>query len=110
MIRVDLRLADGCVESLLMEGHAPTDAGVSVVCAAVTGIVRAAVDALLERERTNDLCVTADAPTRGRLSVGVANRDADRQWLRGVTDVLVTGLVRIAQEAPADVTVRVERN
>lgn len=110
MIRVELRLADGCVESLEMEGHAANEGSVSVVCAAVTGIVRATVDALLERERMSDLRVTADAPARGRLRISVADRVADRHWLHGVTDVLVAGLFRIEQEAPAELTVRVERN
>ena len=101
---------DGCLRSLSVGGHASSDAGgfgSNVVCAAVTGIVRAAAEAL-SRRATIRAAGTAPAP--GTLELEVLARDADdAEWLRGVGDVVLTGVGRIAGDEPDEVELTITR-
>jgi uncharacterized protein YsxB (DUF464 family) len=102
VIEVRVTLDDGCLSSLVVTGHASTGtSGVSAECAAVTGIVRAVADAIV-RSGSVHASGGADAPGEMRVEVDAAN-GVDRDWLRGVTDVLVRGISRIADDAPREV-------
>ena len=107
---IDVRLVvddEGLLSSLTVCGHASIAggaAGENVTCAAVSGIVRACVQALVDR-RSVGARGSADGP--GDLRVMVAPTEADREWLRGVTDVVLSGVGRIAKEAPDDVSLTV---
>lgn len=103
MITVRATVAqDGCLSSLAVTGHASLGAGPAgdnVICAAVTAIVRACADAVTNRE---SIRVSGRAASPGELHMVVEAEEAEREWLRGVTDVLLTGIGRIAQESADD--------
>ena len=110
MIRVRAVLDDeGCLSSVSVTGHAAVPRGApggSVVCAAVTAVVRSCADAIAHRPA---IVASGAASGPGALRVEIRSRGADRDWLRGVTDVMLSGLARIAGEAPGEVDVMIER-
>ncbi|MFP4114756.1 MAG: ribosomal-processing cysteine protease Prp [Spirochaetota bacterium] len=111
MIRVRVVLdGEGCLSLLDVTGHAsldPAGSGVSVVCAAVTGIVRACAHAIAGRE---SIGATGSAHGPGELSLSVDRRlPGDSEWMRGVTDVMLEGVGRIATDAPNEVALQIER-
>lgn len=95
---------DACLSSLTVSGHASPDggfAGDNVICGAVTAIVRACAEAISER---STIRATGAAALPGELRVDVQDRPAgDTDWMRGVTSVILTGVGRIARDAPNDV-------
>lgn len=102
--------SDDCLTELEMHGHASTAAGrrgANVVCSAVTGLVRSCAEALTGR----GMDVTGTAEREGELHLRLRSvRDTEREWLRGVTDVLTGGLRRMASEAPEEVALEVTRS
>ncbi len=98
------RSADGCLSALVMTGHvspAGGPRGANLTCAAVTGLVRSCAEVIATAdgivadgiaEREGELHVTVHAVAGGR-----------HEWLRGVTDVLVSGVRRMAADAPGEV-------
>ena len=110
MIRVRAVLdGAGCLSSVSVTGHAAPERGSSagnVVCAAVTGLVRSCADAIARRP---SIAACGTAPDPGELRVEILSRDTDGGWLRGVTDVMLGGIERIAREAPDEVELTVER-
>ncbi len=110
MIAVRTRLDEqGCLASVCVSGHAsagPGRRGGSVVCAAVTGLVRSCADAIAERPA---IVASGSAPHPGELRVDIVSREGDGEWLRGVTDVMLSGLRRMAGEAPDEVEIIVEK-
>ena len=106
MITVHLTVVDGCLSELRVCGHALRSTyRVSVVCAAVTALVRSAADAAVTHQPPgpDGFDVSGAAPEPGVLVLRVGNPDADADWLRGLTDVLLAGLSRTAREAPNEV-------
>ena len=101
---------DGCLLSLSIGGHASSEAGrfgENAVCAAVTGIVRAGADAI---SRRTTIRASGSAPAPGAFELRVLERDAtDSEWLRGVSDVVLTGVGRIAGDEPDEVELTITR-
>jgi uncharacterized protein YsxB (DUF464 family) len=110
VIRVQAVLdGEGCLSSVLVSGHAAVNdrtTAISVVCAAVTGVVRSCADAIARRQ---SIVASGSADAPGELRLEIHSRDADGDWLRGVTDVMLCGIGRMADEAPDDVELRIER-
>ncbi|MFW5686214.1 MAG: ribosomal-processing cysteine protease Prp [Spirochaetota bacterium] len=110
MIVVRVRLdGEGVLSSFEVTGHAAIDGGVgqSVVCAAVTGIVRACADAVASNAAVG---AVGAASRPGELVVNVTGESEDGStWLQGVTDVLLGGVGRIARDAPDEVELIVDR-
>lgn len=107
---IDVRIVvgeRGVLSSLTVGGHASFGGrAVSAECAAVSAIVRACAQAVDER---NDVVVTGSATGPGDFELDIKTVPAAaREWLRGVTDVMVTGIGRIAREAPHEVTMSIE--
>ena len=99
MIRLEAAL-DG--EGVLVEyravGHSGAGPrGTDIVCAAVSSLSRAMVDALRSRE---GVCVRADAPERGIFRVELGYSDEARAFLEGAGAVLLAGLSSVAEEYP----------
>ncbi len=97
----------GALSSLTVRGHATLDRNaVSAECAAVSGIVRACAQAIDER---GDVVASGSATGPGDLVVEIDTVPATAtEWLRGITDVIVTGIGRVARDAPREVAMTVE--
>ncbi|MFW6313648.1 MAG: ribosomal-processing cysteine protease Prp [Spirochaetota bacterium] len=105
MITVRAVLDDeGCLRRLSVLGHASAaggSPGTNVVCAAATAIVRAVAEAIAAR---STIAATGAAARPGELLVEIGQREpGDAEWLRGVADVLKTGIGRLAAELPGEV-------
>jgi len=102
-IEVD-KAPDGCLVAMRMTGHAGVSGGPrggNIVCAAVTGVVRSCAEAITGAD---GIAVSGVADREGELSLLIREVDESRRdWLRGVTDVLLTGVRRIAAETPDEV-------
>ena len=100
----------GCLLALNVRGHASSRGGVageSVICAAVTGIVRACSQALADHP---SIQTSGSAGAPGELRVTVLDTPvSEREWLRGVTDVILTGIGRIATDRPDEVELTIEQ-
>jgi uncharacterized protein YsxB (DUF464 family) len=98
------RSSDGCLSALTMSGHVSAAGGArgaNLTCAAVTGLVRSCVETVTAADGS---LADGTAEREGELSVTVRAVDGEqRDWLRGVTDVLVSGLRRMSADAPGEV-------
>jgi uncharacterized protein YsxB (DUF464 family) len=108
VIGVTVRLKEGALSHLRMAGHASPAAGPrggNIVCAATTAVVRSCVEAIAARP---DVVVAARGD-EGELSVTVTGYPPDvAEWLRGVTEVLLVGVRRIADDSPDEISLTVE--
>ncbi|MFO7850563.1 MAG: ribosomal-processing cysteine protease Prp [Spirochaetia bacterium] len=104
MIEVSLVLnpAHSTLEEVVVQGHSG-DAGNSVVCAAVTALVRTAARTV-ESYGKFTLEGNADAPGKLRFKItGEENTESgDFIWLMGVTDYLAMGIRDIEREHPTE--------
>ncbi|TFH06249.1 MAG: ribosomal-processing cysteine protease Prp [Spirochaetales bacterium] len=114
VISVQVFLDDrGVLKELDVTGHASLSTGPrggNVVCAAVTGIGRSCVAVIVAR---SEIRSSGSAPAEGELRLSLTDiPDATLPWLDGVTQVLLSGVQRIADEAPGEVAfdVRKERS
>jgi uncharacterized protein YsxB (DUF464 family) len=99
------RSADGCLAELIMEGHVSAAGGThgaNIVCAAVTGLIRSCADAIVAAGGI-EAAGTAESEGAFRLAIRSASTER-REWLRGVTDVLIAGVRRMADETPDEVS------
>ncbi len=98
------RSSDGCLSTLVMTGHvgaAGGPRGANLTCAAVTGLVRSCAEAIAAAD---GIVADGSAEREGEFHVTVrAVEGGRRDWLRGVTDVLVCGVRRMATDAPGEV-------
>lgn len=98
------RSSDGCLSALVMTGHvsaAGGPRGANLICAAVTGLVRSCAEAIAVAD---GIVADGAAEREGELHVTVrAVESGRRDWLKGVTDVLLSGLRRMAADAPGEV-------
>ena len=100
MIRLSVRLrADGCLAGFAASGHAGAGPkGGDPVCAAVTVLLRTAARVLAGQP---DLRAEGESPAEGEMRLELAPPpEARREWVRGVTAVLVTGLADLDREFP----------
>lgn len=92
-----------------MSGHAGLESGfrgANTVCAAVTVLARSCADAVASHP---GVVARGSAPLPGALSLSVVEvAHSEVNWLRGVTDVLVGGMRRLATEAPEEIELRIE--
>ena len=102
MIRIKLQLEpDGCLRRLQSDGHASGETQPNIVCAAATMVMRSVARVLVAQ---SDIVVNGTVPSEGTLTIGVQSCPGNRrEWLSGVTQVLVSGLVDLADEFPQQV-------
>jgi len=98
----------GALVSFDMSGHASVASGPkggNTVCAAATALARSCAEAIAHRA---DL-VSVGHVAEGELRVQVTGCPAESvDWLRGVTAVLLTGVRRLADDAPREIELRQE--
>ena len=106
MIEVDLVLdSELCIERLRVLGHSPQLVhGTSVPCAAVSALVRTAARVIEADSRVRS---GGGADREGSLELRVDECPEDRrEWLRGVSDLLIVGLRDVEKEYPGDCSLR----
>ncbi len=104
MIRVRASVqGNGCLRTLEASGHASrVRGGFSPVCAAATAILRTAGE-LLASEKELHVRVSATETGLFTVQVGeVPNHKRDR--IQGITDFLLFGIQRLAEDAPDEVS------
>jgi uncharacterized protein YsxB (DUF464 family) len=89
----------GCLRRMVVRGHAP-----DVACAAVTALTRTAA-ALLQAEPALECRGAAPRPGVLELAVGVVPAQ-HREWVRGITAMVVHGAHAAAAEYPRRVAVQ----
>lgn len=105
VIEVTVALGSSGIQRLESTGHAPSRGGGSVVCAAVSALLRSAAEALGD---TNAVVASGHAPEPGRLTIEVGEVRTP-EWLEGLSDMLLAGLRRIAAENPDEVRLSIYR-
>jgi uncharacterized protein YsxB (DUF464 family) len=99
LIRILVSLgSDRRIEEIEAEGHGLAPAGgASAVCAAVTVLIRTLAETLSERRSIDcDL----QAPREGVLHIRIrAFAEEDAEWLRGVSDFMMTGLADLTDDS-----------
>jgi uncharacterized protein len=97
-LRVRLR-PDGCLAGFAASGHAGAGPrGRDPVCAAVTVLLRTSARVLSSR---SDLRVSGLAPAEGDMRLEMEPPpQALREWVRGVTAMLMAGLTDLDREFP----------
>ena len=100
MIRLSVRLqADGCLRSFAASGHAGAgEKGRDIVCAAVTVLLRTTARLLAAQP---ELGVAGESPAEGEMRLELAEPpERKKEWVRGVTATLVSGLTDLDREFP----------
>ncbi len=97
---------DGLLESYDAAGHAgESPRGANIACAAVTALLRTAGKLCESRGLVQD----GGGGKRGELRLIVAPvPDAEREWLRGVTDFLLRGVHDLQDEFPREIQLLLE--
>ncbi len=105
MINLEITLdKSGNLEKLKSVGHAEMrDDGVSIACAAVSAQLRGAVRAF-ECCGTAILRGSADRPGSLEFSVDASKLNSD--WLKGLTDVLLAGLIETEKDYPDECIIK----
>ena len=98
---------EGCLRSLAAAGHAGEGRpGEDLSCAAVSSLLRSVARLL---HRSEGLRVAGQAARPGELTIEVLGSSPERrQWLRGVTDVLLAGLHDLREERPGSIGLEVK--
>jgi len=97
---------DGAFKSCNASGHAGFAAkGKDIVCAAVTELLRTAVQVL---QKTEGMTVKTETPSRGKLAFSVEDNGCSMkiERLRCTADFIRLGVTNLAQEYPANVQLR----
>jgi len=103
VVRVQVRLdGRGCLRRLSACGHAGSGPpGEDLSCAALSALLRSVARLLY---RAEGLEVAGQAAGPGALELEVLRWAPERgQWLRGVTDVLLSGLHDLREERPGSI-------
>lgn len=107
-VTVDRR---GCLVELRASGHVGIVGGrrgANVVCAAVTGVVKACATAIAENAA---IVSDGSAPEEGSLSIRVLSVGSNEgDFLRGVTAVLISGIRALAVDSSSEVKLTVTQN
>jgi uncharacterized protein YsxB (DUF464 family) len=107
LVRVRVELdGDGCLRGLEAAGHAGAGRrGEDLTCAAVSGLLRSVARLL---HGTEGLVVVGQAAEPGRLELKVVRISQERRyWLRGVTDVLLSGLTDLREEQAGSIELKI---
>ncbi len=100
MIKIILQLSEtGLITGCDVRGHAETGRkGEDLVCAAVSVLVRTAARTL---EQQNDVILEGKASEPGKVGFSLVSfRPGIELWLKGLGDVLMTGILDIQDEYP----------
>jgi uncharacterized protein YsxB (DUF464 family) len=95
---------DSCLKSLSIQGHAETEKkGNDLLCAALSVLVRTALHALTKEKR---LALKGDIEKVGLLELTIFSyTDNISDWLKGITDFLMTGLFDLMLEFPQNLSI-----
>jgi uncharacterized protein YsxB (DUF464 family) len=104
---IDIRITldqEGSLFTLKAEGHSMSAGkGSNIVCAAVSAQLRSVVRALKACSRA-DAEVSTDKP--GFLELAVGPHADGKLWLKGVTDVLLAGLLETERDFPDECSIK----
>ncbi|MDC7227034.1 MAG: ribosomal-processing cysteine protease Prp [Spirochaetales bacterium] len=101
MIAVDL---NGNLRSIKSEGHSMSAAkGGNIICAAVSAQIRSVVRVL---DKGTGCISRVKADQDGYLELSVEAGEGENRWLKGVTDVLVAGLLETERDYPDECSVK----
>ena len=107
MIRISVELyGSGCLRRLEAEGHSfKAGRDFSPACAAVTALLRTGAELFAAEEGVE---ARISLPEEGRMFFEISGIPAEKiDRMRGVTDFLAYGLLRMARETPGDLEVTV---
>ena len=105
MIELKVNLhRDGCLKGFQASGHAGSGKkGEDIVCAAVTVLLRTAAR-LISREK--GLETRGEALEPGGMTFFLKSMPAEyREWVKGITDFLLGGLLDLKDEFPDYLTI-----
>ncbi|MBI9102800.1 MAG: ribosomal-processing cysteine protease Prp [Spirochaetales bacterium] len=100
MITISLKLsAEGIVELCKVVGHAGAGKkGEDIICAAVSVLIRTAGRTMEGKE---GVTLEGVAPDPGQAGFRLISfQKSEREWLKGLCDGLVTGLLDVQEEYP----------
>ena len=108
MIRIEIVLASkGTLKSLSAEGHAYWDIrGRDIVCAAATVVLRTAAGLLFSEPGVITKGAQSGATDSMKIRVE-KSPEHKRQWLRGITDFLIKGLLDLEKEFPQNMEIAI---
>jgi uncharacterized protein YsxB (DUF464 family) len=97
---------EGLLRSFAADGHAGIDPrGKNIACAAVTALLRTAAKLCAERALVRE----GAGVKPGELRLVVTSvPEAERAWLRGVTDFLLRGMKDLQDEFPREIHLLLE--
>jgi uncharacterized protein YsxB (DUF464 family) len=97
----------GCLAGFTASGHAGAGRkGEDIVCAAVTTLLRTAAKVLAGEP---GLSVDGESPEPGVMRLALAPPpDGKREWVRGVTAILLRGLNDLAEEFPGRLRLEID--
>ena len=105
MIKVKLDIyAKGCLKYLKVTGHAGNKKeGNDLVCAAVSCLVRTTANVLY---KLAEISINSQAQEPGILEITINSLpDKYYEWVKGVTEFLITGIFDIKNEFPESIEI-----
>ena len=107
ILKIDICLnSNNIIKYVKAEGHAgDRTAGENIICAAVSVLLRSAYRAIVKNSHV-EACITAR--NEGSLYFRVIQyQDSQIEWLKGITDYLVTGIKDIETESPDSIKITI---
>jgi uncharacterized protein YsxB (DUF464 family) len=105
LIRISIDLDEhGCLKHIAVLGHAEyVIGGQNIVCSAVTALVRTVAHAFTKYD---DFKATVKAVQPGDLELWISAHPPKRlEWVKGVTEVLLTGIFDLEAEYPDSIEI-----
>jgi len=105
ILKINLCLnSNNIIKYVTAEGHAgESPAGENIICAAVSVLIRSAYRTIVKNSKV-EACITAK--NEGSLYFRIIQyEDSQIEWLKGITDYLVTGIKDIETESPNSVKI-----
>ena len=105
ILKIDICLnSNNIIKYVTAEGHAgETLARENIICAAVSVLIRSAYRTIVKNSKV-EACITAK--NEGSLYFRVIQyEDSQIEWLKGITDYLMTGIKDIETESPDSIKI-----
>ena len=105
ILKIDLCLnSDNIIKYVTAEGHAgKSPVGENIICAAVSVLIRSAYRTIVKNSKV-EACITAKG--EGNLYFRIIQyEDSQKEWLKGISDYLITGIKDIETESPDSVKI-----
>ena len=105
ILKIDICLnSNNIIKYVSAEGHAgDSPAGKNIICAAVSVLIRSAYRTIVKNSKV-EACITAK--NEGSLYFRIIKFDESQtEWLKGISDYLLTGIKDIESESPDSVKI-----